>query len=71
MIESMNQLFGENFSEMLLRILLATVLCGLIGFERELKKTPSWLSYTYISWGRRLYDDAFVIVRFRSIHYSI
>lgn len=38
MIESMNQLFGENFSEMLLRILLATVLCGLIGFERELKK---------------------------------
>lgn len=46
MIESMNQLFGENFSEMLLRILLATVLCGLIGFERELKNTK--LAFVHI-----------------------
>ncbi|WP_223155181.1 MgtC/SapB family protein [Alkalibacillus aidingensis] len=31
-------LFGENFDVMVYRVLLATVLCGLIGFERELKK---------------------------------
>src|SRR5690554_1164658 len=29
---------GDNFDVMLLRILLATLLCGMIGFERELKK---------------------------------
>lgn len=29
---------GDDFDVMLLRILLATLLCGMIGFERELKK---------------------------------
>ncbi len=29
---------GENFDVMVYRVILATILCGLIGFERELKK---------------------------------
>ncbi|SEQ84809.1 MgtC/SapB family protein [Piscibacillus halophilus] len=37
-MENINQYFGHDFDVMLVRILLATVLCGLIGFERELKK---------------------------------
>ncbi|MDQ0352387.1 putative Mg2+ transporter-C (MgtC) family protein [Alkalibacillus filiformis] len=31
-------LLGENFDVMVYRVILATILCGLIGFERELKK---------------------------------
>ncbi|MGM8216218.1 MgtC/SapB family protein [Bacillaceae bacterium W0354] len=36
-MEQFYQLVGEDFDVMMLRILLATILCGLIGFERELK----------------------------------
>ncbi len=38
MTETMIGLLGEEFPEMLTRIILATVLSGLIGFERELKR---------------------------------
>ncbi|PKR76628.1 ATPase [Halalkalibacillus sediminis] len=37
-MELLKEFLGENFDVMLLRTLLATLLCGLIGFERELKK---------------------------------
>ncbi|MDQ0160436.1 putative Mg2+ transporter-C (MgtC) family protein [Alkalibacillus salilacus] len=38
LIQYINEQFiNENFDTMLYRVLLATVLCGLIGFERELK----------------------------------
>ena len=38
MMERFYELLGEDFDIMMLRILLATLLCGMIGFERELKK---------------------------------
>ncbi|WP_027964764.1 MgtC/SapB family protein [Halalkalibacillus halophilus] len=37
-MEVITQYLGENFDVMVFRVLLATVLCGLIGFERELKQ---------------------------------
>lgn len=37
-MDYINQYLGHDFDVMLVRILLATILCGLIGFERELKK---------------------------------
>ncbi|MFC4559700.1 MgtC/SapB family protein [Virgibacillus kekensis] len=37
MIEYIDQVFGENFSIIMLRVLVALVLSGLIGFEREIK----------------------------------
>ena len=37
-MERFYELLGEDFYVMMLRILLATLLCGMIGFERELKK---------------------------------
>jgi len=37
-MERFYELLGEDFDVMMLRILLATLLCGMIGFERELKK---------------------------------
>ncbi|WP_164670648.1 MgtC/SapB family protein [Virgibacillus doumboii] len=37
MVEYMNQFIGENFLVIMARVLIALILSGLIGFERELK----------------------------------
>ncbi|RPF49954.1 MgtC/SapB family protein [Aquisalibacillus elongatus] len=37
-MDQVSEFLGDDFDVMLIRILLATILCGLIGFERELKK---------------------------------
>ncbi|WP_077324074.1 MgtC/SapB family protein [Virgibacillus siamensis] len=38
MAEIIDQLFGEHFLTIMIRVLIALLLSGLIGFERELKK---------------------------------
>lgn len=39
--ELTDELFGEHFSIMSFRILVAVILCGIIGLERELKQHPA------------------------------
>lgn len=38
MADMINQLFGEHFLTIMIRVLIALLLSGLIGFERELKR---------------------------------